>query len=100
MQLNPGSPISVAPGEEIRFTVKRVKDTPCKSSWKMSGWENCGADQVIDDHTRQEVCTAAQTIGAKCDSAVAVDFTKDSEGTYDPVPGELLFRSSPKCYPA
>ena len=84
MQTSAGGPILIAPGENITFTVKRKKDTPCKAGWTTSGWASCGPDQQPDNHTRVRVCKAPATIGAKCSSTVAVDFTKDDKGTYDP----------------
>ncbi len=84
MQLNPGGPISIAPREKITFTVKRKKDVPCKSGWKMSGWASCDPEQQPDDHTRLQICTAPQAVGAKCNATVTVDFRKDAQGTYDP----------------
>jgi hypothetical protein len=84
MQINIGGPILVTPGEKITFTVTRVKDTPCKANWAFNGWAACGPETQPNGHTRVRVCTAPQTIGAKCDATVAVDFSKDDQGTYDP----------------
>ncbi len=84
MQITPVGTISVAPREKITFTVKRVKDTPCKAGWDMSGWETCGPEQQPDQHTRARVCTAPATKGANCAATVTVDFRKDAQGTYDP----------------
>jgi len=84
MQLNPGGSISVVPGERITFTVKRIKDTPCKAGWVMNGWGTCDPEQQPDDQTRVRVCTAPPTTGAKCTATVTVDFRKDDQGTFDP----------------
>jgi len=84
MKTRNGSQILLAQGESVTFTVKRRKDTPCKAGWTMSGWESCDPEQQPDDHTRVRVCKAPQTIGAKCNSTVAVDFSKANQGTYDP----------------